>query len=122
MKAYRTEWVENAILTTPFFRHKKVPLGTQITFSHFLVKIGTFWEAFHGSKKAYLAKTTAWKASRAPKLSKCTVDPPSNRDLAIFGLTPSNRDLAREGGWRGEGVFGWVGVAGLGEGGCAGAK
>ena len=45
-----------------------------------------------------------------------TVDPPSNRDLAIFGLTPSNKDLAREGDWRGEGV------TGRGEGGCAGAN
>ena len=48
--------------------------------------------------------------------------PPSNRDLAIFELTPSNRDLVREGGWRAEGVFERVGVARLGEGGCAGAN
>ena len=47
------------------------------------------------------------------------IDPPSNKDLTLFRLTPSNKGLAREGRWRG-GVM--VMVAGRGEGGCEGAN
>ena len=46
------------------------------------------------------------------EINLCYRIPPSNRDLTIFGLTPSNKDLAREGGWRGEGVFERVGSLG----------
>ena len=70
MKAYRTYWVENTTPTIPFFRHKNAPLGPKNTFSPFLVKNGSFWGAHHSSKKWYLAKTTAEKASVGPKLSK----------------------------------------------------
>ena len=57
-------------MTTSFFRHKNTPLGSKNTFSHFLVENMSFWEAYQGSKKGYLAKPTAWKASIGPKLSK----------------------------------------------------
>ena len=50
------------------------------------------------------------------------MDSPSNKDFTLFRLTPSNKDLSREGGWRGEGVFGRVGIAARGEGRCAGAN
>ena len=49
---------------------QKCPLGPKNTFSPFLVKNGSFLGAHHGSKKGYLVKTTAEKASVGPKLSK----------------------------------------------------
>ena len=63
MKAHRTYWVENATPTTPFFGYKKAPWGPKNTFSLFLFKNGLFWEAYHGCKKGYLAKTTVRKPS-----------------------------------------------------------
>ena len=49
---------------------QKCPSGPKKTFSPFLVKNGSFLGAHHGSKKGYLEKTTAEKASVGPKLSK----------------------------------------------------
>ena len=53
--------------------------------------------------------------------------PPSSRTPARISppppvIPPSNKDLAREGGWRGEGVLGRVVVDGRDEGGCSGAN
>ena len=90
MEAYRTYWVENATPTIPFFRHKNAPLGPKNTFSPFLVKNGSFWGAHHSSKKGYLAKTNAEKASLGPKLSKYNRGNDFGKILFLSFFSPSS--------------------------------